>query len=262
MAATSWSSRIRSARGRRPRQSQPESPQELGRRILAELPAGFDLLVTKHYVVCFDTSRDYARWCAAVFERLHDAFGNYWTPSRPRGERPDPAAGRGDLRRPAGLRGPRRAALCGAAAGRVAGYYDMLSNRVTTYDLTGSDAGGGPRPAARRHRPGDPGEPRGRRPGLDTRPRGHAPTGLQRRPAPAARPGARSGSARAIATYFETPDLEQCPRLEGDRRGQRSAAGTISRELPAGPARNARPRRRGRSEIPRRPSTPTRRPGR
>jgi hypothetical protein len=30
--------------------------RELGRRILAELPAGFDQLSTKHYVICFDTS--------------------------------------------------------------------------------------------------------------------------------------------------------------------------------------------------------------
>ena len=56
-----------------------DTPRELGQRILAELPPGFSVHVTKHYVVCFDTSRDYAKWCAALFERLHDAFGNFWT---------------------------------------------------------------------------------------------------------------------------------------------------------------------------------------
>jgi hypothetical protein len=55
-----------------------ESPRDLGRRILGELPPGFDLLVTKHYCICFDTSRAYAQWCAALFERLHDAFANFW----------------------------------------------------------------------------------------------------------------------------------------------------------------------------------------
>jgi hypothetical protein len=117
---------------------EPDTPQALGRRILAELPAGFDLLVTKHYVVCFDTSRDYAKWCAALFERLHDAFGTYWAraglavhdPPRPLvvvifADRHGYEA--------------HAAATLGAAAGRVVGYYDMLSNRVTTYDLTGSD---------------------------------------------------------------------------------------------------------------------------
>ena len=68
-----------------------DTPRELGKRILAELPPGFDLLVTKHYVICFDTSRAYAQWCGALFERLHEAFQNFWTqaaldvspPSRP-----------------------------------------------------------------------------------------------------------------------------------------------------------------------------------
>jgi hypothetical protein len=59
--------------------AEPDTPQALGRRLLAQLPAGFDVHITKHYVVCFDTSRDYAKWCTAVFERLHDAFGTFWT---------------------------------------------------------------------------------------------------------------------------------------------------------------------------------------
>ncbi len=36
--------------------AEPPSPRELGRRILADLPAGFELLVTNHYIVCHDTS--------------------------------------------------------------------------------------------------------------------------------------------------------------------------------------------------------------
>jgi len=114
------------------------TPREEGKRILAELPEGFDLLVTRHYVICFDTSRAYAQWCGALFEKLHDAFLNYWrkagveveTPRRPLvvvifsdRQRYEAHAAR-DL---------------GAAADRVVGYYNLLSNRVTTFDLTGSD---------------------------------------------------------------------------------------------------------------------------
>jgi hypothetical protein len=114
------------------------TPRELGQRILAELPAGFDLHLTRHYVFCFDTSRDYARWAAALFERLHDAFQNFWSraglavtaPARPlivlafaEREQYEAYAVR-DL---------------GAAAERIVGYYNLLSNRVATYDLTGSD---------------------------------------------------------------------------------------------------------------------------
>lgn len=182
----------------------PEAPRELGRRILAELPAGFDLLVTKHYVICYATSRDYARWCAAVFERLHDAFVNYW--SRAGLEVADPP-------RPlvVVIFADRRAyeahaaAALGAAAGRVAGYYDMLSNRVTTYDLTGSDA------AAAGRRPGTTGlailaspEAAGLVATLV-----HEAThqlafnaGLHRRLAPIP-----LWVSEGIATYFETPDL-------------------------------------------------------
>jgi hypothetical protein len=132
--------------------TQPETPRELGQKILAELPPGFDVHVTRHYVVCFDTSRDYARWCAALFERLHDAFGNFWTkadldvtdPPRPLVVVifADRAAYEAHASRD-----------LGAAADRVVGYYNLLSNRVTTFDLTGTDGlsrPGGPRagPAA------------------------------------------------------------------------------------------------------------------
>ena len=114
-----------------------ESPRDLGRRILAELPAGFDLHLTRHYVVCFNTSRDYAKWAAALFERLHEAFENFW---RQAGLEPRVAeqplvvvifARRADYEAYA-------ARDLGAAADRIAGYYNFLGNRVTTYDLTGS----------------------------------------------------------------------------------------------------------------------------
>ena len=125
-------------------QPKGESPRDLGRRILGELPPGFDLLVTKHYCICFDTSRAYAQWCAALFERLHDAFANFWKqagiemtpPPRPLlvvifadRQRYEAFAAR-DL---------------GTAADRVVGYYNLMTNRVTTFDLTGS--AGLPRPA-------------------------------------------------------------------------------------------------------------------
>lgn len=135
------------ARRPAPPQQPAESPRTFGQRVLAELPPGFSVLTTRHYVVCFDTSRDYAQWCAALFERLHETFGNFWSqaglevvdPSRPlvvvifadRVAYERHAAG--DL---------------GAAADRVVGYYNLMSNRVTTFDLTGTDgvAAGTPRP--------------------------------------------------------------------------------------------------------------------
>ena len=65
---------------RAPLEPSSESPpsREVGDEVLRTLPRGFDQLATRHYVVCFDTSRAYAQWCAALFERLHDAFMNFW----------------------------------------------------------------------------------------------------------------------------------------------------------------------------------------
>jgi hypothetical protein len=191
-----------------------ESPREFGRRILGELPAGFDLHVTKHYVVCFDTSREYAVWCAALFERLHDTFATYWT-----------NAGL-EIRRPQHplvvvIFADRRAYEAyaardlGAAADRVVGYYNLLSNRVTTFDLTGSDSL--PKPAGRR--PG--------RAGLEILASPEAAglvatlvheathqmafnTGMHQRLAPVP-----LWVSEGIATCFETPDLTNARGWKG-----------------------------------------------
>lgn len=201
---------------RRPLAAGPpdESPRELGRRILGELPPGFDLHVTKHYVVCFATSREYAAWCAALFERLFDTFATYWS-----------NAGL-DIRRPerplvvvifADRRGYEAFAArdLGAAADRIVGYYNLLSNRVTTFDLTGSDAL--PRPPGRR--PG--------RAGLDILASPEASglvatlvheathqmafnSGLHRRLAPVP-----VWVSEGIATCFETPDLTHARGWKG-----------------------------------------------
>ena len=184
-----------------------ETAANFGRRVLAELPAGFDLLTTRHYVVCFDTTRDYARWCAALFERLHDAFGTFW--SRAGLDLADPG-------RPlvvviyADRRGYEAAATAdlGPAADRVAGYYNLLTNRVATYDLTGSDAAA----AGRGRQPGQVGLEILANPaaaGLVAT-LVHEAThqlafnaGMHRRLAPVP-----LWVSEGIATYFEAPDLE------------------------------------------------------
>lgn len=185
---------------------EPPTARELGRRILAELPAGFDQLSTKHYVICFDTSRAYAQWCGGLFERLHEAFGNFWRHAGfevHEAGRPLVVVIFADRQRYEAF----AAEDLGAAANRVVGYYNLLSNRVTTFDLTGSDA------IARR-----PGRSAGRA-GLEilARPEAaglvatlvHEAThqtafncGLHRRLAPVP-----LWVSEGVATYFETPDL-------------------------------------------------------
>jgi hypothetical protein len=194
---------------------------DFGERVLATLPPGFEIHRTKHYLVCFNTTRDYAKWCAALFERLHDAFGNYWTKgglALTDSERPlvvvifadrqaYAAASAGDL---------------GPAADRVVGYYNLLTNRVITYDLTGSDT----LAAARGRRPGQVGLEILASPAASNMVATvvHEAThqlafnrGMHRRLAPVP-----LWVSEGIATYFETPDLENA-------RGWR-AIGLVNRQ--------------------------------
>jgi hypothetical protein len=184
-----------------------ERPADFGRKVLAELPAGFDLLITKHYVICFDTTREYAQWCAALFERLHDAFGNFWRRAGLEINDPD---------RPliVVIFADRRvyeahaAADLGAAADRVVGYYNLLSNRITTFDLTGSEL----LVAERRRQPGRVAMTILSNPAAASLVSTlvHEAThqlafndGMHRRLAPVP-----LWVSEGIATYFETPDLE------------------------------------------------------
>jgi len=115
-----------------------ESPRDLGRRVLAELPPGFDVHVTRHYVICFNTSRDYAKWAGGLFERLYDAFLGSWRRAGLNVHEPDRPlivvifSDRRDYQ-------ARATRDVGSGAERVSGYYSFLTNRVTTYDLTAAD---------------------------------------------------------------------------------------------------------------------------
>lgn len=184
----------------------PEAARDLGRRILAGLPAGFDVHVTRHYVICFDTSRDYAKWAGALFERLHEAFLVSWRraglevedPGRPlvvviHADRRDYVAS--------------ATREVGEGAESVSGFYSFLTNRVTTYDLTLAD--GLERPPGRG--PGRLGTEILARPEAEglVSTLVHEAThqmafncGMHRRLAPVP-----LWVCEGVATYFETPDL-------------------------------------------------------
>ncbi|MGL4513385.1 MAG: DUF1570 domain-containing protein [Lacipirellulaceae bacterium] len=132
----------------------PLSPVELGDALLKDLPQGFRVHTTDHYVVAYNTSREFAEWTSSLLEGLHKALVAFW---RKRGLRlaeprfPLPivihesrtayqVASRGDL---------------GAAGLGAIGYYNLKTNRVRMYDLTGSEelrglASSGPRRGSRR----------------------------------------------------------------------------------------------------------------
>jgi hypothetical protein len=112
------------------------SSEELGKRLLEQLPQGFDVHRTAHYLICYNTSRAYAQWCGALFERLYMAFTNAW--SRKGFDLHEPEfplvalvfADRGSYQQHA------RPEL-GDSVESIIGYYSFATNRMTMYDLTG-----------------------------------------------------------------------------------------------------------------------------
>ncbi len=114
----------------------PFSAEEMSERLLAELPRGFEMHSTAHYLIFHNTSREYATWCGSLFERLYLAFTNFWsrkgfplkTPEFPlvavvfADQKSYEQFARREL---------------GDAVGAIIGYYSLRTNRMTMFDLTG-----------------------------------------------------------------------------------------------------------------------------
>ncbi len=121
---------------------EPYSRDEMAKQLLAGLPAGFKVHSTTHYLIFYDTSPAYAQWCGSLFERLFLAFTNYWT--RKGFELAQP-----QFPLVAVVFADRRSYLdysrpeLGDAGESIIGYFALLTNRMTMYDLTGVEARGG-----------------------------------------------------------------------------------------------------------------------
>ncbi len=118
---------------------EPLSADDLAKQLLGELPEGFEVLSTKHYVICYHTSRAYAQWCASLFERLYGAFTNFWklkgfALSEP--EFPLVAVVFADK---ASFVDFSRAEV-GDAVETIIGFYSFRTNRMVMYDLTGLES--------------------------------------------------------------------------------------------------------------------------
>ena len=114
----------------------PFSADELAEHLLEELPEGFQTHSTRHYLICFNTSRAYAAWCGALFERLYMAFTNFWQRKGIELEDPEfPLVAVVFHSKPSYLAAVRDE--LGDGAESIVGYYSLQSNRVMMYDLTG-----------------------------------------------------------------------------------------------------------------------------
>lgn len=108
---------------------------ELGEKILGEMPAGSKFFVTDHYVVCFNTTETYARWNASLYEKRLVGFLKFWQSKGLKLQKP---------------KFPLVAMIFATKEDYVAyakqdfegaegtfGYYHQSKNRLASYDLTG-----------------------------------------------------------------------------------------------------------------------------
>ena len=120
---------------------EPYSRDELSQRLLKQLPSGFRVHRTTHYLIFHDTSSAYAQWCGSLFERLYLAFTNYWTHKGFELAPPEfPLVAIVFAERQAYLKFSRPD--LGEMGESVIGYFGLTSNRMTMYDLTGLEAEG------------------------------------------------------------------------------------------------------------------------
>ena len=124
----------------------PFTREEYSDFVLKQLPEGFTVHVTAHYLIFHNTSRNYAHWCGSLFERLYGGFSNYWKQKGLRLSEPEfPLA--------AVVFKDRRSytdyaqAELGDAVSAVVGFYSLRTNRMTMFDLSGTGQFAGDRGA-------------------------------------------------------------------------------------------------------------------
>lgn len=108
--------------------------------ILAEFAdQGFSVYPTKHYVLVYNTSEVYVKWVGQLFEGLHRRFANYWRSKGLKLDEPRfPLVAVVFSDQQSYLRFARND--IGESADAMIGYYNMKTNRMVMYDLTGVDA--------------------------------------------------------------------------------------------------------------------------
>jgi hypothetical protein len=114
----------------------PLSRDELAKKITAELPDGFRIHSTKHYLICYNTSPAYAEWVGGLYERLFAAFYNYWQRRKVELKEPQFPLVALVFDSQASYARYARGEL-GDNTRSIIGYYSLKSNQVNMYDLTG-----------------------------------------------------------------------------------------------------------------------------
>ncbi|MGV3485755.1 MAG: DUF1570 domain-containing protein [Planctomycetaceae bacterium] len=116
----------------------PVDDAEIARRLLEELPEGFSVYQTTNFVIAHNTNENYVRWVGGLFEQLHRGFYAYWKNQGwdlPKTQFPlvalvfadrdhYDAYAKNDV---------------GNAAKSTIGYYNLETNRMTTYNVPNAE---------------------------------------------------------------------------------------------------------------------------
>ncbi|MDX1962240.1 MAG: DUF1570 domain-containing protein [Pirellulales bacterium] len=117
----------------------PLTPAAAAEEILRELPDGFAVHSTAHYVIMYNTTKAYAQWCGALLERLYTGFYNYWTRLGLKLKPPELPLVVVVFSDADSYATFTKSELAGDAR-QIAAFYSLASNRVCLYDLTGVDS--------------------------------------------------------------------------------------------------------------------------
>lgn len=112
----------------------PVNEATVQQRLLKEMPAGFEIHQTNHYLICHNTSVQYVTWVGSLFEQLYRGFNAYWKNQGLDLEEPRfPLVGLVFADRKSFEEYARPEV--GEAVGGIIGYYNLETNRITTFNM-------------------------------------------------------------------------------------------------------------------------------
>lgn len=124
-------------------EDQPFSPlagPELGEQLRGEFGAEFQIVQTRHYVICTNAGPHYARWCGSLFERLLGSFLRYWRRAGLELHEPGFPLVAIIFRSPQEF-AEHATAEIGPEMAQAKGYYSVFTNRIVLFDLTAGSEG-------------------------------------------------------------------------------------------------------------------------
>ena len=115
--------------------------EKLAKLLVDELGDEFQVHTTVHYIIAYNTSKAYAQWCGALYERLYSSFYTYWDHRGLKLEEPQQPLVAVVFDSRDSYAGYARPEL-GDAVGSIIGYYNLQNNRVAMFDLTSTSVHG------------------------------------------------------------------------------------------------------------------------